>query len=72
MQQFPNDSTVTQLVLNSDTIQGTFTVGEEIQGTSSDTDDYFIKANVTGTGTKNITNDGSLNTTTDTISLSRW
>ena len=63
-------STVTQLVLNSDTIQGTFTVGEEIQGTSSDTDDYFIKANVTGIpGTKNITNDGSLNTTTDTISL---
>ena len=45
-------------------IQGTFTVGEEIQGTSSDTDDYFIKANVTGIpGTKNITNDGSLNST---------
>ena len=42
------DKTVTQLILNADSIQGTFTVGEEIQGTSSDTDDYFIKANVTG------------------------
>ena len=64
------DSTVTQLILNDDSIIGTFTVGEEIQGTSSDTDDYFIKANITGIpGTKNITNDGSLNSTTDTISL---
>jgi len=63
-------STVTQLILNDDSILGTFTVGEEIQGTSSDTDDYFIKANVTGIpGTKNITNDGSLNTTTDTITV---
>ena len=64
------DKTVTQLILNADTIQGTFTVGEEIQGTTSDTDNYFIKANVTGIpGTKNITNDGSLNLTTDTISV---
>ena len=63
-------STVTQLILNADSIQGTFTVGEEVQGTTSDTDDYFIKANITGIpGTKNITNDGSLNTTTDTITL---
>ena len=64
------DKTVTQLILNADSIQGTFTVGEEIQGTTSDTDDYFIKANVTGIpGPKNITNDGSLNLTTDTITL---
>ena len=64
------DKTVTQLILNADSIQGTFTVGEEVQGTSSDTDDYFIKANVTGIpGSKNITNDGSLNLTTDTITL---
>ena len=63
-------STVTQLILNADSILGTFVVGEEIQGTTSDTDDYFIKANVTGIpGTKNITNDGSLNKSTDTISL---
>ena len=63
-------STVTQLILNADSIQGTFVIGEEIQGTTSDTDDYFIKANVTGIpGGKNITNDGSLNKTTDTINL---
>ena len=64
------DQTVTQLILNENSIQGTFTVGEEIQGTSSDTDDYFIKANVTGIpGNKNITNDGSLNSTDDTIKI---
>ena len=64
------DQTVTQLILNEDSIQGTFTVGEEIQGTSSDTDDYFIKANITGIpGNKNITNDGSLNSTDDTIKI---
>ena len=62
--------TVTQLILNEDSIQGTFTVGEEIQGTTSDTDDFFIKANVTGIpGNKNITNDGSLNSTDDTIKV---
>ena len=64
------DKTVTQLILNADSILGTFTVGEEIQGTTTDEDDYFIKANITGIpGPKNITNDGSLNLTTDTITL---
>ena len=64
------DQTVTQLILNEDSIQGIFSVGEEIQGTSSDTDDYFIKANITGIpGNKNITNDGSLNSTDDTIKI---
>ena len=64
------DSTVNELILNGDSINGTFVVSEEIRGTSSDTSDYFIKANVTGIpGNKNITNDGSLNSTTDTISL---
>ena len=63
-------STVTQLILNADSIQGTFLVSEEIQGTISDTDDYFIKANITGIpGTKNITNDGSLNTISDSIKI---
>ena len=64
------DKTVTQLILNLDSINGTFTIGEEIQGTATESDDYFIKAVVTGIpGTKNITNDGSLNLTTDTITL---
>ena len=64
------DQTVTQLILNSDSIVGTFTIGESVQGTSSNTDDYFIKANVTGIpGEKVITNDGSLNNITDTITI---
>ena len=59
---------VTELILNADTIQGTFIVGEEVQGTASDTDDYFVKANITGIpGTKTINNDGSLYNTTDLI-----
>ncbi len=64
------DQTVNEFILNENSIQGTFTVGEEVRGTSSDTDDYFIKANITGIpGTKNITNDGSLNSTDDTITI---
>ena len=62
--------TVNEIILNNESINGTFTVGEEIRGTSSDTDDYFVKANITGIpGTKNITNDGSLNSTSDGITL---
>jgi len=64
------DSTVTQLILNDDSINGTFVVSEEIQGTATDKDDYFIKANITGIpGTKNITNDGSLNSVSDVINV---
>ena len=64
------DQSVSELILNENSINGTFTVGEEVRGTSSDTDDYFVKANVTGIpGNKNITNDGSLNSTADTISI---
>jgi len=64
------DQSVSELILNQDSINGTFTVSEEVRGTASDTDDYFVKANVTGIpGNKNITNDGSLNSTDDTISI---
>mgnify|MGYP001160844711 CR=1 FL=1 len=62
--------TVSEVVINSDTIEGTFVVGEQIQGTGSDEDDYFIKATITGIpGNKTITNDGALNTTTDSIKI---
>ena len=62
--------TVDEVILNIESINGTFTVGEEIRGTATDTDDYYIKANITGIpGTKNITNDGSLNSTSDSITL---
>ena len=63
-------NTVTEFTINAGSIVGTFLIGEEIQGTASDTDDYFIKATVTGIpGNKNITNDGSLNDTSDSIAV---
>ena len=61
---------ISQLVVNLKTISGTFIIGEQIIGTASDTDDYYIKANVTGVpGTKTITNDGTLYTTSDLITI---
>ena len=62
---------VTEFIINEESISGTFQIGEEISGTASDTDDFFIKANVTGIpGRKNITNDGSLYATSDFLSVS--
>ncbi|MAJ57314.1 MAG: hypothetical protein CMI74_04505 [Candidatus Pelagibacter sp.] len=59
---------VTELVLGSTNIQGTFQVGEEVQGTASDTDNYFVKADITGIpGEKIILNDGALYSTKDTV-----
>jgi hypothetical protein len=56
-------SSVSELILNSDSILGIFTVGEEIRGTASDNDDNLIKATVSGIPvSKIITNDGSLHT----------
>ena len=61
---------ISELVINENTISGTFVIGEQITGTASDTDDYFIKANITGIpGTKTITNDGTLYSTTDLLSV---
>jgi len=62
--------TVSQFILNNDSLQGTFQVGEQIQGSASDTDDWYIKATITGIpGTKVIQNNGALNTTADYVSL---
>ena len=61
---------VSEFIVNLKTISGTFVIGEQITGTASDTDDYFIKANVTGVpGTKTVTNDGNLYTTADIITI---
>ena len=61
---------ISELVINKEYEEGTFQIGEIIRGTSSDDDDYFIKATITGIpGNKNITNDGSLYSTSDLISV---
>ena len=54
-------SEVSEFILNSNSILGTFIVGEEIRGTVSDDDDNLIKATITGIPvSKIITNTGSL------------
>ena len=62
---------ISEFVINSDTLSGTFIIGEQITGTETDADDYFIKANITGIpGTKTVTNDGNLYTTSDLLTVS--
>ena len=61
---------VTEFILNDDTIEGTFTVGEEIRGTKTDESDTFIKATVTGLpNIPTVTNAGSLYTSNDTVTV---
>jgi len=63
-------NTVTEFILNEDTITGTFVTSEEVRGTSSDTSDTFIKATVTGIpDIVSITNNGSLLSPDDAITL---
>ena len=62
--------TVTEFILNNDSIQGIFQIGEQIVGTASDEDDWYIKGTITGIpGTKVLTNDGALNETADTVKV---
>jgi len=61
---------VTELILNDDTIQGTFQISEVIRGTATDNDDIFIKATITGIpSTTSLTNDGSLYNEADSITV---
>jgi len=61
---------VTELILNDDTILGTFQTSEVIRGTASDDDDIFIKATVTGLpSVVTISNDGTLYSQTDSITV---
>ena len=61
-------NTVTEFILNEETITGTFVTSEEIRGTSTDTSDTFIKATVTGIpNIVTITNDGGLLSPRDDI-----
>jgi hypothetical protein len=61
---------ISELILNTDSIVGTFSVSEEIRGTSSDDSDIFIKANISGIPDKPIiTNAGNLYSQGDTIDI---
>ena len=61
---------VSEFLLNEESITGTFSVGEVVQGTATDTDDLFIKSTITGIpGTFTITNDGALYQNNDNIKL---
>ena len=61
---------VTEFILNEDTILGTFQTGEVVRGTADDDADVFIKATITGIpNTTTITNDGSLYTEGETVSV---
>jgi hypothetical protein len=61
---------ISELILNADSIVGTFSVSEELRGTSSDDSDIFIKANISGIPDKpTITNAGTLYSQGDTIDI---
>lgn len=63
-------NTVTEFILNNDTISGTFVTSEEVRGTSTDESDTFIKATTTGIpNIVSITNDGGLLSPDDAITL---
>ncbi len=52
---------VSELILNEETIDGVFTIGETIRGTQTENSEFFIKAVVSGLiADKRITNDGNL------------
>nr|BAR27356.1 putative structural protein [uncultured Mediterranean phage uvMED] len=62
---------VSEFILNINSMTGTFVINEELSGTNSDTDGFFIKATITGIpGTKTITNDGNLYATGDFLTVS--
>src|SRR6056300_1384792 len=64
------ENEVTSFILNEDSISGTFQISEVVRGTETDDDDIYIKATVTGIpSTISITNDGSLYTVADTVTV---
>jgi hypothetical protein len=63
-------NTVSEFVLNKDSMLGTFLVGEQITGTSTDTDDILIKAVITGIPISHtITNPGVLHSEEESVSI---
>lgn len=63
-------NTVSEFILNEDSIQGTFLIGEQINGTVNDTDDILIKATITGIPISHtITNSGVLHEESENVSI---
>ena len=63
-------NTVSEFILNDDSISGTFQIGEEIRGTKNDEIDTFIKATITGIPTSPvISNDGALHSPQEAITI---
>jgi hypothetical protein len=63
--------TVTEFILNAETIDGNFQIGEELLGTEKDQDSYYIKLTVTGIPNNPvITNGGSLYISENSVSVS--
>jgi hypothetical protein len=63
-------NTVSEFVLNKDSMLGTFLVGEQITGTITDTDDILIKATITGIPISHtITNPGVLHLEEESVSI---
>jgi len=61
----------TEFILNEDSISGTFTADETIQGTKTDTDDTYIKLTITSIpSVLTVTNDGANYSTDDSVSIS--
>jgi hypothetical protein len=61
---------ISEFILNSDTIVGSFIVGETITGTNNDTDDNLIECTITGIPvSKNILNNGSLYTSGESTTI---
>ena len=63
-------TTIVELVLGLDSIDGTFVAGENITGVDNTNEDAVVTLNITGIiGDKVITNDGTLYNASDTITL---
>jgi hypothetical protein len=63
--------TISEFLLNKETIDGNFEIGEEILGTETDEDSYYIKLTVTGIpNNPTVTNGGSLYVSENPVTIS--
>ncbi len=61
-------TSVSELIINEETINGIFQIGEQVRGTKTNESEFFVKAEVSGLiSGKTITNDGNLYNLLDPI-----